>query len=196
MSEKLSSGAPKPFYFEVPEPSHFRLRTDLIEELCIPDAFALTLPRTPEAHARWVSSWGHSAEDLPFHAIRLFLESRYQPTARYLLHPAILREAASVQNILTDGRGWSVRCERYGLYDFVINRAVEYAVSRGYEEGRARALFFPKPGGKEKQGRRHGEWSIGYECVTGLCTILARIRDQTESRYLAGQPGYFVPTFK
>jgi hypothetical protein len=135
-------------------------------------------------------------EELPFHAIRPFLESPYQPTARYLLHPAILPGGVRVQNILTDGRGWSVRCERYGLYDFVINRAVEYAVRRGYEEGRARALFLPKPGGKECQGRQHGEWSIGYECATGFCTILVRCREGTESRYLAGQPGYFIPTFK
>jgi hypothetical protein len=196
MSNDPAPGSRRPAYLNAPPPAHFCIRTDLIEELCVADAFERTLPRTPEAYARWIRTWGRSADELPFDAIKPFVGRPYEPTPHYLFHPAILQGASWVQNVLTDGRGWSICCERDGLYDFVINRAAEFAATRGCDKARALALLLPEPDVKSNQGSQHGEWSIGYECATGLCTILARSRDQTELRYLAGQPGYFVPTFK
>ncbi len=195
MSEQPFRTPPRPAHLFAPWPAHFRLRTDLIEELCVPDAFVRTLPRTPEAHARWLAFWNRSADEIQFGSIRPFVGRPYEATARYLLHPAILPGSEHIQNVLTDGRGWSVCCELGGLYEFVIDRAVEFAVSRGCPKPNTRAAFYPAYTGKAERVRRHARWAVGYERSTGLGTILWREQDDTEARYLAGEPGYTVPAF-
>ena len=131
MSDMPSHSPKGPSYRSAPRSAHFRMRPDLIEELCIPDAFARTLPRTPAEHARWLAHWGLSATEAPFEGIQPFIGRPYELTARYILHPAILPGSGLLLNIMTDGRGWSVCCEPGGLFSFVIDRAVEFVVGRG-----------------------------------------------------------------
>ena len=155
-----------------PAPAHFRARDDLIEELCVPEAFARTLPRTKEAHAQWLVHWGLSAAEAPFEVIQPFIGRPYEPTLRYILHPAIFPGSELLFNIMTDGRGWSVCCEPGGLFSFVIDRAVEFVVGRGYERERMRGMFHPKIEHNPGPKLRHGWWAVSYERTSGFCTIV------------------------
>ena len=172
MSAIPSQNPRVPSFLTAPWPAHFRMRTDLIEELCVPEAFARTLPRTPEEHARWLTMWGQSADRVPFDSIRPFIGRPYAPTEHYLLQPAIFSGQSNIQNVLTDGHGWSVCCEIGGLYDFVFARALQFCESRGHQRGNAHSLFYPKVESNPGPGRRHGWWSIRYECATGYCTVV------------------------
>jgi hypothetical protein len=174
MSDQLP-GAPHWLRFtDGPLEPHFRVRTDLIEELCVADAFTRTLPNTPEAHARWIAMWGYSARECPFESIQRYLGRPYEPSLRFLLQPAVLPGREHVQNVVTDARGWSVCCELGGLYDFVMKRAVQFLVSGGFETGREQAEFYPKPGPNLGPKPRYGRLVMGYECATGGCTIFSR----------------------
>jgi hypothetical protein len=184
----IPSQNPKvPSYLTAPWPAHFRMRTDLIEELCVPEAFARTLPRTPEEHARWLTMWGQSADQVLFDSVSPYIGRPYAPTEHYLLQPAIFPGHDYIQNVLTDGRGWSVCCELGGLYDFVVARAVQFCVSRGHQRAKAQSLFYPKVERNLGPGRKLGWWAIRYECGTGLCTIVPSNKSGEENQDPAAQ---------
>ncbi len=48
----------------VPLPYHFHVRTDLLEELCLSDAYGQFLPRNDEAYRRWLSCVGRTADEM------------------------------------------------------------------------------------------------------------------------------------
>ncbi len=196
MSDQPAAQPDRPGYLTAPWPAHFRLRTDLVEELCLPDAYARTLPKTPEEYAPWIVRWGITAKEVPFEPIRSALGSPYALTPRYVLRPTILPGGAAIQNVATDGRGWSVCCELGGLYDFVINRAAEFVAAIGREAAQARADFYPKVEKNPGLKSSYGKWAIGYEYATGLGTILWPEQSETVALYLAGQGGYLVPNFE
>ena len=184
----LPSESPKaPDYLTAPWPAHFRLRTDLLEELCIPEAYARTLPRTPEEHTRWLTMWGLPADRVPFDSIASVIGRAYEPTAHYLLQPAIFPGHDYIQNVLTDGRGLSVCCELGGLYDFVVARAVQFCVSRGHQTAKAQSLLHPKGERNSGPGRKCGWWAICYERATGFCTVVPSNKGMEEYQDPAGK---------
>ena len=187
MSEMKSQNPKGPFHLTAPWPAHYRMRIDLIEELCIPEAFARTLPRTPEEHARWLAMWSLSADRVPFDSIRSVIGRAYEPTAHYLLQPAIFPGHDYIQNVLTDGRGWSVCCELGGLYDFVVARAVQFCVSRGHQTAKAQSLLHPKVERNSGPGRKCGWWAICYERATGFCTVVPSNKGMEEYQDPAGK---------
>ena len=187
MSAIPSQNPKVPSYLTAPWPAHFRMRTDLIEELCVPEAFARTLPRTPEEHARWLTLWDQSADQVPFHSVRPYIGRPYEPTAHYLLQPAIFPGQDYIQNVITDRRGWSVCCELGGLYDSVVARAVQFCGSRGHQMAKAQSLFYPKVERNLGPGRKCGWWAIRYECGTGLCTIVPSNKGGEEYKDPAAQ---------
>ena len=172
MSDTPPQNPNVPFYLTAPGKAHFRLRPDVIEELCIADAFARTLPRSPEEHARWLAKWGRSAADVPYQSIALAIGRPYELTPRYVLHPAILPGWDYLSNVITDGRGWSVMCEFGGLYEFVFARAVQFCESRGYDRCKVREQLFPKLEKNPGPQCRYGRWALEYERATGFCTIV------------------------
>jgi hypothetical protein len=178
MSQIPSQNPNVQFHLSAPEPAHFRMRRDLVEELCIAETFAYTLPRSPDEHARWLMKWGISAAEVPFHTIASAIGRPYEPTPRYIFHPAILPGRTSVNNVVTDARGWSVSCEFGGLYDFVFARAVQFCESRGHQRSKVQALFYPKLERNPEPRCRYGWWAIEYECATGFCTILPRTKGE------------------
>ena len=187
MSAIPSQNPRVPSFLTAPWPAHFRMRTDLIEELCVPEAFARTLPRTPEEHARWLTLWDQSADQVPFHSVRPYIGRPYEPTAHYLLQPAIFPGQDYIQNVITDRRGWSVCCELGGLYDSVVARAVQFCGSRGHQMAKAQSLFYPKVERNLGPGRKCGWWAIRYECGTGLCTIVPSNKGGEEYKDPAAQ---------
>ena len=156
------------------------MRSDLIQELCLPEAFARTLPRTPGDYLKWLERWGRSAAEAPFESIRRFIGEAYEPTPKYTLRPAILPGRDFIQNVMTDGRGWSVCSEPGGLYNFVIARAVQFGESRGHPKAEMQALLLPKLEPNPGPGLRQANWGISYECATGFCTVVGRNKSGAE----------------
>ena len=187
MSDLPSKNPKAPDYLTAPWPAHFRMRTDLLEELCISEAYARTLPRTPEEHARWLAMWSLSADRVPFASIAPFIGRPYEPTTHYLLRPAIFSGQSGIQNVFTDGRGWNVCCELGGLYDFVVARAVQFCVSRGHQHSKVQAMLYPKFGMNPGPERRHGWWAIRYEQATGFCTVVPSNKGMEEYQDPAGK---------
>jgi hypothetical protein len=132
---------------------------------------------------------------MPIKEVERLLGSSYKLTERFVLRPAILHGSDWLQNVVTDGRGWSVCTELGGLYEFAINRAAQFVTTFGTDFNRARAQFYPKADGKRTPGPRFGCWALGYDRATGFGTILWPGEDQTLALYLAGKPGYLVPNF-
>lgn len=195
MSSSFARKPNLPWYLTAPRPAHFRLRTDLLEELALAEAFEQTLPRTREAHARWLAQLGRTEKELPFEGIQPFVGRAYEPTPRYIFHPAVFPASDWIFSVVTDARGWSVGCEPGGLYDAVIKRAAEFVASYGCEFPKALAAFYPRCGAALRSGPRHGIWRIGYERATGLATILWPNHNETKEGYLTGRSDYTVPNF-
>ena len=175
---------PIPSYFQLNTDGHFKIRPDLLAELCFEEAMTLTLPKTEKAHTRWLSLCGFTAKDYPFVTILEETDLRYQPTHRVLLHTCVLPGNSLRTCLITDARGWSAPCEPGGLFDFVLLRAVEFAAWRGFQKKHAWDYLHAATGMNATPMRRLASWSVGYDRATGSCTILSSEPKDAEAAYL------------
>ncbi len=196
MSES-SSGNPNkpPEYFNVERPAHFRVRGDLIEELCGGEAISRLLPRNEAQYRHWLTVTGNPAGGYPLIHFHEHVGKIYEPTLRYALHQAILPGYEHPVNILTDGRGWSGWVDYGGLFDFVLLRAVEFAESHGFSPPYPTENLFRKRESNAGSVALRANWFVGYERGSGLCTLLERGGD-SETLFLAGRSGYWTPPFE
>jgi hypothetical protein len=166
------------------------MRKDVVEELCLAEQILRTLPRAQKEYEVWLRAGGYSAKELPFADLQSRATKPYQLTERYVLKAPVLPGRLYRSNVITDGNLWPFLTEQGGLFDFVINRAVEFCVSLGMRHEDANDCFRLNPR-KEPCGYvRNPFWAVGYERGTGLCTILELNSDETERLYLQGRPGY------
>jgi len=179
-------------------PGHFRVRPDLLEELCFRQAMLESLPRTPSTYKHWLRLCGFTEEEYPYHEIMDFTHEGYLPSGRTVLHTAVLIGETHRRHLITDENHWSARCEGAGLFSFVMLRAVAFAAWHGVSQKDAWDCLHVAHGEPPNPGpsRRMPRWSIGYDPKNSLCTILAREHPGTEALYLAGKPGYHVPILK
>ena len=194
-----NSNPTTPHYFNTNGLGHFRVRTDLLEELCFEQAMERSLPLSLKNYRRWINLSGFTEEEYPFGKITSEIdgEVRYTPTDRYILHTAIIPGEQQPTSLITDARQWSLACEGPGLFEFVMLRAVEFAVLQGFTPESAWEQLQVQRPKRPKRGLRRliSKWSIGYERKTGICTILSRNKKDSEMLYLAGHTGYNVPNF-
>jgi hypothetical protein len=188
-----------PPYFKLKSPGHFYIRTDLLEELCYKEALEGSLPTDHNSHARWIKLHGLKAEEYTLGKIwddncHLIPQGEDK---RYILHAPVLPQNRSRSYLVTNSLGYSAVCEGAGLFEFVMLRAVAYAAWRGVAQATAwHYLHATSPKDREANSPRISpKWGVGFERETGLCTILAISEPNTEARFLAGKPGYFVPNF-
>jgi len=189
MSKESDSRVPD--YFNVARPAHFKIRTDLIEELCVPEEMMRLLPRNEEARQHWLGISGQPAVKFPLAELQKFYGRAYEPTARYILRGVVLKGNNYPINVLRDGRGWAIACEGQGLFAFVTRRAIECSVRLGLDRITARACFIPTCDQTPAAVRRNAPWAIGFD--QGVCTILSSELGDTEELFLAGRSGYYVP---
>ena len=180
-------------YFLVDRPAHFRFRRDLIEELCIGEAMARSLPKSIETYQAWLEVCGLTPMDYTLSELKKAAAQPYQPTERFVLQTVIRRGNMQVSNILSDGNRWAVVCENYGLFQAVMDRALELADLLGYAPEKMRDKFVIKAKDNAKNFLRFPAWAIGYERGTGLCTVLDVEHPESKKHYLAGRGGYFTP---
>ena len=193
MDKNLSRERPAKPYFLVHRPAHFRLRPDLPEELCVADSMTRLLPRTEQRHKDWLRICGHAAKEYPLARMAPLANQPYELTNRYVLQAVTLPGNVQYTNLITDGNHWSVACEYGGLFQSVIDRAVELAVYLGLQPEAAQGMFVSPAGPKPATSRGHSRWAIGYERISGLSTILAADRPGTIQTFLGGRSGYYTP---
>jgi hypothetical protein len=169
-----------PWYFCAPEPYHFRLSAGTCEELCLDEEFVRSLPRTPVQHARWLRLAGGTADEYPLASLG---PKSYRPSPRYVLQRVALAGNSHGTHLMFDYRGWAVLLEHHGLPEFIINRAVAYAVFRGEAEGVVRTQLNPTDLDKTAD-RRVAQWAIGIERATGLATIIDGSQRSSVTRFL------------
>lgn len=189
----MQNNAIPPPYFNVERPAHFRVRPDLIEELCVPEIARASLPKTEKQYSAWRQISNIRADQFPLERTVSMRTKPYEATDRYILRPLILAGQARVSTTILDAHGIGVFCESGGLWDFVINRAVEFAVWKRLEEPVARAMLLPNVGRASHTTNVYATWTIGYERRTGLCTLLARDHGDTERLYLAREGCFYTP---
>lgn len=183
-------------YLNVARPAHFRMRPDLIDELCIPDEMIRALPRNAQQYAAWKRLCDfEDSEAVTYADLMPFMDKPYEPSRRYLLHPCVLPGDDFVTRLVCDRRGWKVQCLGRGLYDFVFRRAAEFMVSHGWTAAKAYSKIWPKIAPNDGSVPQYAEWVIGYECHSGECTFLIQGDPGTEARYLQGVGGYLFPQF-
>jgi len=192
-----NSKPPAPPYFIVNGPGHFRVRPDLLEELCFAQAMIESLPRTFTAYRQWLQLCGLSENGHPYDKVQDETDYGYFPEGRVVLHTAVLPGQLHRCHLITDTHRWSARCEGAGLFEFVMLRAVEFASWRGIPKKAAWDYLHAPSEPKPNPGpmRHMAQWSVGFDRLTGVCTILARTHEETESLYLSGKSGYFSPRF-
>jgi hypothetical protein len=193
MHKNLGPKRPTKPYFLVPRPAHFRLRPDLLEELCIADSMARLLPRTEQSHKAWLRICGHEAKEYPLARIAALADRPYDLTNRYVLQAVTLPGNVQHTCLMTDKNLWSVACEYGGLFQFVIDRAIELAVFLGLNAEAAQGMFVSPAGPKLAATRRHSRWAVGYERISGFGTILAADRPGTIQAFLEGRSSYYTP---
>jgi hypothetical protein len=193
MQKDLGPRRPTKSYFLVPRPAHFRVRPDLPEELCVADSMTRSLPRTEHSHKAWLRICGHTAKEYPLARMASLADRPYELTNRYVLHAVTLPGNVQHTNLITDQNLWSAVSEFGGLFQFVIDRAIELAVYLGVEPGTAQGMFVSPAGPTPATARGHSLWAIGYERVSGLGTILAAHRPGTIRTFLEGRSGYYTP---
>jgi hypothetical protein len=181
-----------PSYCLVPPPYHFQVRTDLLDELCLSDAYGLFLPGSSEAYRRWLTSVGRTADEMPWEYVTCFTRKAYRLTPRYLLAAEIVPGTRYRTNLALDGNGLPQVLPHRGLFHFVVERAIHVCVLKGMPESRARLKFLPPFPRTAPQGRIESEWALGLDHVNGYCTILVRGRED-EERFLAGRGGWRTP---
>jgi hypothetical protein len=196
MDNHLSPGKSAKPYFLVARPAHFRFRPDLPEELCVAESMIRLLPRSEERHKEWLRICGHSAKEFPLAKMVARAGKPYQLTSRYVLQAVVLPGNSQHTNLITDGNLWSLACEYGGLFQFVIDRAVELSVFLGLKPETAQAMFVAAVGPGPATTRGYSRWAVGYECASGLCTILAADHAGTTRTFLEGRYGYFTPLQK
>ena len=188
-----------PPYFKFNGTGHFFIRPDLLEELCYKEALEASLPTDNASHARWLKRHGLKAEEYSLGKIRddschLIPQGEDQ---RYILHAPVLPGNRYRSCLVTNSLGYSASCEGLGLFEFVLLRAMAYAAWRGVAQKTAwDYLHATSPKEREASSPRISpKWGVGFERATGLCTILAIGETNTESLFLAGKPGYYIPKF-
>jgi hypothetical protein len=154
---------------------------------------ARLLPRTEQRHRAWLRICGLSASECPLAKMLPLAERPYELTNRYVLQAVVLPGNAQHTNLLTDGNLWSVACEYGGLFEAVIDRAVELSVFLGLRPETADAMFVAAVGPGPATTRLQSPWAIGYERANGCCTILASDHPGTIRTFLEGRAGFFSP---
>lgn len=180
------NSAPLPDYFILNEPGHFRVRPDLLEELCVENAMELTLPKTGRCYIQWLRISGYTAEAYPFSKLQEETANPYRLTNRVVLQTAVLPGHTNRSNLITDGHRWSALCEQGGLFEFVMLRAVEFAAWRSFSRKDAWNYLHAASGKNNEHLRRLADWSLGYDRTTSICTILAGHNRVIEEKYLSG----------
>jgi hypothetical protein len=181
-----------PLYCIVPPPHHFHVREDLLDELCLSDAYRQFLPRNEAAYGPWLKCVGRTRDELPFASVNRFAGKPYRPTPRYLLTAEIVPGTLYRTNLAIDGNGLPQILPHRGLFHFVIERAIHVCVLKGMPESQARLkLLSPFPR-TAPQRRIEAEWAIALEHVGGYCTILVR-GAENELRFLSGRDNWRTP---
>jgi hypothetical protein len=181
-----------PLYCIVPPPHLFHVREDLLDELCLSDAYRQFLPRNEAAYGPWLKCVGRTRDELPFASVSRFAGKPYWPTPRYLLTAEIAPGTRYRTNLAIDNNGLPQILPHRGLFHFVIERAIHVCVLKGLPESRARLKFLPPFPRTAPQGRIESEWALGLDHVNGYCTILVRGRED-EERFLKGRGGWRTP---
>ena len=152
-----------------------------------------TLPYTRKHYDQWLDRFGLDAEKHPPGDIILPAGRTYQPTRRYVLCTAVLPGRLLRNNLLFDAKWRTVICESGGLFQFVVIRALEFAIAQGMD-GHVAFHKFVVPGQNAPSDKRIcAPWAIGYDTVTGHCTILVTEQEDSARLYLEGKGGYYIP---
>ncbi|OIQ80947.1 hypothetical protein GALL_372880 [mine drainage metagenome] len=186
-------GSPFPTHFDVPRPAHFRIRPDLIDELCIPDAMRATLPYLDKHYGRWIARFGLDPNENPASDIILPAGRPYRVTRRYVLCTAVLPGQISKSNLVIDSVSRTVECEKGGLFQFVFLRALQFAIAQDMEGKVAFGKLLVPGQDKPVASRIDAPWAIGYDTVTGYCTLLIAEHASSIRLYLEGNGGYYIP---
>lgn len=184
-----------PNYLVAPHPAHFRFRSDLLDELCISEAMQRALRRNEEAHARWKQIHGFSVHEFPFSKLN-DRPAPYRPSRRYVLTRAVTPLSRRTTNFVTDGDQLTIACATAGVFQFVFDRALEFSTWNGFPKDFACQRLHPGRRFNKAAVRQLADWCVGYDSVTGFCTILARNCGPTEKLFLEGVGGYYTPIFE
>lgn len=193
MDKDLGRSRPAKPYFLVTRPAHYGFRTDLLEELCVGDSMGRLLPRDEQRHKHWLRICGLSGNEFPLAKMAPLAERPYQVTKRYVLQAVVLPGNTQHTNLITDGNQWSVVCEYGGLFQAVIDRAVELSIYLGLKPETARGMFVATLGQGPATTRGQSRWAVGFEPASGHCTILAAEYAGTIRTFLEGRSGYYAP---
>jgi hypothetical protein len=181
-----------PLFCIVPPPHLFHVREDLLDELCLSDAYRQFLPRNEAAYGPWLKCVGRTRDELPFASVNRFAGKPYRPTPRYLVTAEIVPGTRYRTNLAIDGYGLPQILPHRGLFHFVIERAIHVCVLKGMPEHEARQKFLPELPKAAPQGRIEPAWAVGHEPVSGYCTVVVRGAG-SEARYLAGRSDWRTP---
>lgn len=177
-------------YLRVPEPWHFRVRPDLIEELCLADRMAYALPGSRSTYTLWRQLGGQESWHAPFSEMKEHLELGYLPTTRWVFGIVMFPGDNQGTPIAMDARGWWTQCPWPGLLLFVFRRAVECLATYGYTSGDANKVLVPRPRPKNPSRDEivYPRCYLGYETGTGLCQIVQPALHEGLRRFLQSAP--------
>lgn len=181
---------PHPPFFDVPAPQHFAVRTDLFEELCLTEQFLQSLPRNPTEHARWLRITGATPEEQPLSALR---PDRFRAGQRFILHKVALPGNTYASPLVRLENGWAGFTQASGLPEFIFERAVQYAASRGVPADIARRQLMP-PHLADSAQRRSAPWAIGIARDSGHAVVLHAGHAHAFGHYLAGERSIITPS--
>lgn len=189
-----NSNPPVGRYFSAEKPYAYRSHPSVPEELCVCERMPSSLPESRPQYEAWVKFCELTPEQMPHAKVLEAKRKPYALTKRYLLRSVVLPGRRYVSNIITDAQGFSLICEPLGLFDWVLFAGAHYSAAHGMDLEFARGMFRPKALPEPAKQRVNPTWGVGYETGTGLCTILALERPESQRLFLGGQSGgYFVP---
>ncbi|WP_221031711.1 hypothetical protein [Actomonas aquatica] len=177
-------------YLQVDQPWHFRVRPDLIEELCLPDKMYRELPRTASSYSLWRQLGGYQPWHAPFRDMAEHHRLGYLPTRRWAFGIFVPPQENLGRAIAIDARGWWVEVEFRGVLHFVYRRAVEFLLSYGYTRAESYSLLGngQRPAGGRRDNLLSPRSYIGYEAGSGLCQVVKPVMNEELRRYLQRAP--------
>ena len=166
-------GSPSiPPHFRVPAPWYFRIRPDLLEELCYFEELGQSVPCTDSAYRlkRWaLPVWDWHWDET---ALRRSLLQDVKLPERVLLQAVVLPGENEITAAVIDRRGWWTEVQYSGLFASVFERAAWLMRQRGLSESEISKLLDPRTSKSFRHGARVARVSVGYDRQSARCSLL------------------------
>lgn len=175
-----------PAYLKVPAPWSFRMRPDLLDELCLQDVAAYQLPHDEASYWRYLRVSGADETSCPYSGLRALCAHPFAANGRCIFSSVLLVGSLNPSVLARDASGRVLLLEPQGLSASILDRAIEFAVHNQVQPGIARMSLISTGSTTPSDKRFPAKWTVGYDAGASCCILLVR-DTEGEKRFMEGK---------